>query len=189
MLPDSSELNVGVLEGQGEASVSPGKKQRPLSIKEKREEREAKAKANARDDVRRNMPEAEKFLMDILRKKVEYVSDFMHTHAKSSRHPPILVRKSENPGGIKQWFVIIQLILINVDQFPISMLERWEGDVDLYIRQKGLVYKSAVTLDLDHLTMKEVESFLPFLETVIATQKQVNEALWQCSKELDAEGA
>jgi hypothetical protein len=135
------------------------------------------------------LPVAKKFMMDAVEGRVKYVREFVLKNTPVMCNRPILVRAAEATGLAQQWFVIEHMNMQNVDTFPSDDLGRWVGDVETHIEFNGFVYRSAITLDLDYLTMKEIKSALLYLRTVYDARVQIEKALMQSHLSLLSEDA
>ena len=135
------------------------------------------------------LPVAKKFMIDDVEGRVEYVRQFILKNTPVMCNRPILVRAAEAAGLIQQWFVIEHMIMKNVDTYLSDDLWRWVCDVETHIEFNGYVSRSAITLDLDYLTMEEIKCALLYLRTVYDARVQIEKALMQSHCSLLSEDA
>lgn len=136
-----------------------------------------------------NLPRIREYLVEQVDHKMKFVEEFMLKHAPPVAGRAFLTRAAEAPGLMQQWFVIENMSMYNVDTCSSERLGRWLDDVNTYVEYNGMVYRSAVTLILDYVTMEEVKSFQTFLTTLYESRAKIEQKLVQCHEELKTQDA
>ena len=136
-----------------------------------------------------NLPRIREFFIEQVDYKMKFVEAFMLKHAPPVAGRAFLTRAAEAPGLMQQWYVIENMCMYNVDTRSSEQLGQWLEDANTYVEYNGMVYRSAITLIFDYVTMEEVKSFQMFLKILYESRVKIEQKIVLCHEELKTQDA